>query len=236
MGAPQAAAYSTVNPLPTPSKHSQDQVPGQLWSHALPWPDHHPAACRANLRLADASGQSPLVKAVKRSILPVVKVLLSAGVPCNDVDPATGQVPVIIASEKLAFLAVRQSKDSGCAGTLLALLAHPATNVNARNVSGRTPLHLLLRNGATAGLAATVLQQCCKLDLNVQDNDRNTPLHVALKELYPANQAAATPLVVTMVKRSGTRLDIPDARRDTAMHLACKCNEEVRHGREPDGF
>ncbi|KXZ46334.1 hypothetical protein GPECTOR_44g13 [Gonium pectorale] len=193
---------------------------------------------RANVRLTNARQRQPLAAAVVHGLLPAVAALLAAGAPCNDPDPVAGGVSPLLIAAAGAVAARSSAKDAATpkggggsigvhdhVGTMRELMRHGRVDVNVVGKDRRTTLHVLLSTSACADLAGELLARQPNLD--VQDAGGDTPLHLALKRVHPANTAAAAGLVTAMVVRSGASLVLQDGQGNTAMHLAMGCIEEV---------
>ena len=85
-------------------------------------------------------------------------------------------------------------------------------NVEARDESGRTPLHIACKNGHIDVSEYLILE--CGCDKEAIDNEQNTPLFTACWN----NQTA---MVKHLVSRFGCKSDIRDTKGLTPLHITC---------------
>lgn len=121
--------------------------------------------------------------------------------------------------EKALHIAVCENKKDSHFGTIKVLLDNGA-NVNARNASGETPLHCLVRD---FGVKMEVLKLILDFepDVNIKDENGDIPLFRAITN---SNVAA-----VQLLAKHGSDLDSTNKQGLTALHLATSfcCNLKV---------
>ncbi|KAH7004342.1 hypothetical protein EDB82DRAFT_422883 [Fusarium venenatum] len=92
------------------------------------------------------------------------------------------------------------------------LLSHPMTDLSARNEQGGTLLHDQVRGGPTQRVAE-MLDLITETDLNAQDRDGYTPLHLA-------TSLGREDVVRMLLSKPGIRLDLADRIGRTPLTLA----------------
>lgn len=153
----------------------------------------------ANAEMPDAKGYSPLHNAVKRHLLPIVKLLAKSGAVVDSKDPVDGYTPLILAiqgknfeiceylvrecSASLTFsdrfgkiclhYAARQSEVS-----IIQLLVESGANVNHEDEQRRTPLFEACEFDNEYALESLLRQNA---SMSHTDRNGSTPLHVAVE-------------------------------------------------------
>ncbi|KAF5630255.1 ankyrin protein [Fusarium tjaetaba] len=156
----------------------------------------------ADINARDASGRIPLFSAVECATVDEIRFLLSQGADATAEDKK-GETCLHQAMNrgKLAFEIVRLLLENGTrpdarnrfgetclhtfarcgenipSGDLVQLVASRGTDINAKDDSGNTPLHLITARRAIKALSTFVLQP--GLNLNARTHRGKTPLHVA---------------------------------------------------------
>ncbi len=124
----------------------------------------------AKIDIKDAEGQIPLVEAVLRHNLEVVKLLVSRGASLSYRDKNGRTLLHIIANDRLLFILEEDE--------LVEFLVARGISPNATDNNGRTPLHAAAESG-TSEFAEFLLKNGA--NINLADGAGFTPLDLALK-------------------------------------------------------
>lgn len=153
---------------------------------------------KVDLDLANASGLTPLMKAIDHKHSKIVETLLQGGVDPNLPDKS-GWTPLIFAADNGYFKGIQ-------------LLIHSKANVNLPDLAGWTPLQSAVNRGYLAIAKFLILH---KANVNRSNNEGWTPLHTAasngdmdiVKELMahganlnPLNKDGMTPLALALAQ------------------------------------
>ena len=149
----------------------------------------------------DVNGWTLMHHAAYEGLLPVVKMLRRAGIS-TDIRDRMGLLPLdyaefgghletvqLLREGSTASIDILTAAAANAQRALEHLLAQPDTDVNARNVAGKTALHLTAPSGY---LNATLQLVAAGADLRVRDNDGKTPYDLAAA----AGQAAVASVFV----------------------------------------
>ena len=157
----------------------------------------------------------PISVAIERGVgLQFIKFLIDAGASPN-VKDANGNSPLHLA-------AIRGKSD------VIRLLAKAGANFNTRNEEGQTPIFLSNRPQEEA--IDFYIENGS--DLNIQDNDLETPLITAIKGSWPI-------YAINELLTNGAKPNLQSKSGDTALHYAMSRPKEVvelllAHGANPD--
>ncbi|WCR58501.1 ankyrin repeat domain-containing protein [Wolbachia endosymbiont of Ctenocephalides felis wCfeJ] len=99
---------------------------------------------------------------------------------------------------------------------LIQRLIREGADVNFRDIAGNVPLILAVQNGNKK--VVDILLASPEIDVNVQDNGRQTPLHWAAKNL---DATKALELVKALLDK-GANVNIEDMHQDTPLHFATR--------------
>ena len=97
----------------------------------------------------------------------------------------------------------------GQTDTATGLLQEKATDVNAQDENGRTPLHYTATNGES-GLAEMLI--AAGADVNIRDDDGNTPLHLAARNSFAD--------IAEMLLENGADPGVENGEGNTAFDIA----------------
>ena len=153
---------------------------------------------RANQRILDEDGSTPLHKAATAGALAAVQILLEGGADVTCIDDS-GYSPVIRAI---------QAEQISVAEYLLSEKKEEV--INKTGISGRAPLHYAAQFGHV-GLITRLLE--LKANPEAKDNEGRTPLHIAAE----SGQADA---VAELLKYEKVLGDSKDNRGWSALHYA----------------
>ncbi|XGA08619.1 MAG: ankyrin repeat domain-containing protein [Wolbachia endosymbiont of Xenopsylla cheopis] len=119
-------------------------------------------AFRANLNAQDNQGNTALFAAILEGSLKMIKALLELGAKCN-ICNIRGNFPIHLAVERKHL-------------TIIKKLCIEDT-VNRNSFNGLAPLHLAIRHNSVNVVKELLL--CDHIDINIRDNNGNTPLIMA---------------------------------------------------------
>ena len=178
-------------------------------------------------------GYTPLhtaTECVRRNEWLVFKELLNAPKVKINAQDKFGNTPL----HRLVFIDDGDESMShflGSVSSLRALLAMPKVKVNIKNKRGRTPLHAHLADDWSYMRDVNVVRYLLDAGakINAQDEDGNTPLHLAVIE--KDNQTELNlhvDLIKTLLKVPGIALDIKNNKGKTPMNLVSEYNWKSR--------
>ena len=157
----------------------------------------------AEINPLDDRANTPLYYAASSDNLPLIKVLIEAGADpdlggtsMTTVYDANGQNP-----QQIAFASGQPLLLNRINPEALSLLINAGANVNIRDASGQTPLHMV------KDLAAAQLLIDAGADVNLQDDRGNTPLH-----------GADNPALTKLLIGAGAIIDQKNNQGSTAFH------------------
>ena len=101
--------------------------------------------------------------------------------------------------------------------TALFLTNHMWYDPPQGNSDGQTVLHLACRIGLVSVVEKIVKRTCC--DVNCQDNDRNTPLHIACIE--NANETSRELIITSLLQHDRCNVNTLNSDGCTPLHTAC---------------
>eukprot|EP00037_Helgoeca_nana_P001714 m.28935 g.28935 ORF g.28935 m.28935 type:complete len:402 (-) comp12064_c0_seq2:112-1317(-) len=138
-----------------------------------------------DLSVRDAHGQTALFSALEMSPdFPVFELLVKAGCDVEARDN-TGRTPLFVFAERNSCKRMRFQIGLG----IFRLLVSSGADVNATlDSSGQTPLHVLVAGGRDANRQTLRAFIDAGANINAQDAQWNTPLHVAARSMYDSNQ------------------------------------------------
>jgi ankyrin repeat protein len=142
---------------------------------------------------------SPIELAVWQNETNVVKMLLDYKADANGTEVWASNPTITLLMEASSKSNILMAK---------ALLAHGA-EVNARDASGDTALAYAIGSRSPETVALLINN---KADLNVQDNQGRTPLHIAKQMQGPGQPGASTPAgdIVILLRQHGALDELPD--------------------------
>ncbi len=151
----------------------------------------------ADVTLRNDKGQAVLHQALQRGHPDIIQLILSgANVDADAVDN-DGSTPLYLAASEAEVLSGAQ------------LLLDHGANIDLRNKTGQTALHLASQRGRL-DFMELLLNRGAMVD--VPDNDGFTPLHLAISKM----ERRATELLL----KNGANIDLQNNKRQTALHLA----------------
>jgi ankyrin repeat protein len=125
-------------------------------------------------------GASVLDRAASRGHRELVKLLLDHGAKVQDEnDPHRDTALHWACMGMIAAKYVRQP-ELAANGEVIAMLMEHFSDINVRNRGGMTPLHVAAEHGA-ADTVKYLLDSYPKIDIDAQDGDGNTALHLAIQ-------------------------------------------------------
>jgi ankyrin repeat protein len=139
--------------------------------------------------------------------------------------------------EELAAYDKQESDNKSQSATIAFLLNQPNINVNIKNTEGKTPLHLIISNKTQCDYGGKLCHFCdvnvrCQLRdmerfldhpkilVNLQDNEGNTPLHVAVTSAHAS--------IELLMNKTKSNFNIQNNNGNTVLHMIkspniCKC-------------
>jgi ankyrin repeat protein len=104
---------------------------------------------------------------------------------------------------------------------LMYLLTQENVNVNTKGWNGETLLHTVCRKINQVLLDVfKLLIEAYGADVNAQDDDKNTPIHNALRQFRPINDVDITVLIYLLTQKT-FNVDIKSYSGHTFLHAAC---------------
>lgn len=111
--------------------------------------------------------------------------------------------------------------DNASAERILALLLEAGASVATKDYYSQTPLHLAAMEGSVASMGLLLNHVKQTSDLNIQDTDGSTALHLAIRGEFPTK--------VEMLLESGADFNVRSNDKSSALELALKSKEiEIR--------
>ncbi|MGI2257270.1 ankyrin repeat domain-containing protein [Candidatus Cardinium hertigii] len=144
---------------------------------------------------------SPLLLAIKRQSLPIIRLLLE-------------QKQIVETQDKNGYTALHWAAKQNSVAIFQALLRSGRFNINAKAANGATPLHLIVAN--TKSKLLKTLRHAPLLEVNIQDRTGSTPLHYAVV----TNQLEA---VNGLLRYPGLDVNVPNHLGQTPLHYAVQC-------------
>lgn len=126
----------------------------------------------ADPNIADVRGRTPLHEAVEAEDYDTVSILIASGAYVSARDEL-GNTPLHLALQRNAPDITKE-------------LIHEGANLFSKNIVGDTPLHMILSDGAPS-----VREYISSALVNVENNEGDTPLHVAVRGAYPVDSVSA---------------------------------------------
>ena len=153
---------------------------------------------------SDNTGYTALYKSAGIGSVPITSLLLSKGANINSETSrlySNKQTPLHIASENNHIRVVE-------------LLIKMRADINNKNVSGNTPLHIASSNRKYYELLNLLLENGA--DVNIKNEEGNTPLHIASEMLNVA--------LVNLLLENGAEIDNKNFSGNTPIDLAVQNN------------
>ncbi|KAL3869224.1 hypothetical protein ACJMK2_041932 [Sinanodonta woodiana] len=152
-------------------------------------------SCGVQQNARDKHGRTPLHYATHTGNREIVKLLLT--------DPT-----LVSMEDDSGFQAVHYAAKAGHTQVVADLISHSKVDVNCKDKSGKTPIHIASENG----MLETILELAgLKAEIDVKDSDLNTPLHSAAM----SGQADSTILLVSL----GANVNAQNKIKQTPLHL-----------------
>jgi ankyrin repeat protein len=113
------------------------------------------------------------------------------------------------------------TEDGSNVTVLTYLLSHGNVNVNTKSQDGTSTLHAACMNINSLPLEIfKLLIETKGCDINVQDNDKNTPIHYALYSFDP-NDGGDITVLVYLLNEKGINVNLKSQSGYTSLHYAC---------------
>ena len=174
----------------------------------------------ASLYVRDKNGQMALHAASRHHLCVIIALLLKFGadVDAQDNDSMT---PLLLVSQSQMELIYpeylsRPRDDSKFTKAAQVLLEHRAST-HVRNKNGQMPLHLALHNGLS-GVVALLLK--FSSDVDAQDNDAMTPLHVVSQSRFIFGVESRFTKTIQLLLEHGASVHIRNKDGQMPLHTA----------------